>query len=224
MKTTAIKLLVAASLAALGGCAGAWNGSKQALSIAEQHPISVDSQVVTLTLPLDADSPALTEMDKARLGAFADAYLTSGHGPLTITTPTGSDSDKPARERATYVRAFLDQQGVPTGALAAVSYRIAEGKSRDLILSYTHYVATPPSCGVWSGMTARDYANLTAPNFGCAAQHNLAAMVVDPHDLVEPAASSTADAMARVRMMDKYRAGLVTASSTDPLIGTNIAH
>ena len=79
-----------ASIAALAaGCAGAWNGRDQAMTVAEEHPISVDSQTVTLTIDLDRSTKELTSVDKARLRAFADSYLTNGHGPLTVTAPSG---------------------------------------------------------------------------------------------------------------------------------------
>ncbi|MBI1366931.1 MAG: hypothetical protein GC153_13370 [Alphaproteobacteria bacterium] len=223
MNTTMKRLLLTFSLAALAGCAGAWNGEREALSIAQRHPIAVDSQVVTLTLPLDPDHPELSAMDKARLAAFADSYMTSGHGQLTITTPSGAGSGAVSEQRAAYIRKFLDDRGVSSDAVSNVSYRVGSNEGRDIILSYTHYVATPPDCGIWKGMQARDYANLVSPNFGCAAQHNLAAMIADPHDLIAPADSTPPDSNARVRMIGKYRAGQVTASDTDSKIQSDIA-
>lgn len=223
MKSTALRLSLLAALAALAGCAGAWNGSGQALSVAEEHPISVDSQVVTLTMALDPSNPNLSSVDQARLRAFADAYLNSGHGPLTITAPSGAASDGAAADRASNIRAYLHSIGVSHDAMTGSNYRAADDRSRDLILSYTHYVATPPVCGVWQGVKARDYANLRSPNYGCAAQNNLAAMVADPRDLVAPADSTPADASARVRMMGRYRQGEVTSSATDSAIQAEIA-
>ena len=93
MKSSISRLTIAAAAAALaGGCAGAWNGADQAISIAEEHPITVDSQIVTLTL--DVDGGALSATDEARLRAFADAYLTQGHGPLSVTSPSGAGTGR----------------------------------------------------------------------------------------------------------------------------------
>ena len=61
-------LVVAGAAALAAGCAGAWNGAEDGLSVAEEHPIAVDSQVVTMTLPLSG-SAELSSLDKARLVA-----------------------------------------------------------------------------------------------------------------------------------------------------------
>lgn len=224
MKTKSYRLVLLASLSALAsGCAGAWNGAGQALTVAEEHPISVDSQVVTMTMPLETQGSALSSMDKARLRAFSDSYLTSGYGPLTITAPEGASSDAAGQKLAAQIRDYLHETGVNADAINAAVYRVGSDRKRDLILSYTHYVATAPVCGVWDGMRKRDYGNLRSPNFGCAQQNNIAAMVADPRDLVTPADSTSPDANARARMLKMYRAGQPTTTTTDANATVQIA-
>jgi pilus assembly protein CpaD len=59
------------------------------------------------------------------------------------------------------------------------------------------------------------------PNFGCATQHNLAAMVADPRDLVAPRRVDAADAQRRMTVLDKYRKGQTTpAEKTAAQSGT----
>jgi pilus assembly protein CpaD len=213
-----------ASLAALAaGCTGLWNGQKEALTVAEEHPISVDTQVVTLTVDLDRATSELSPLDKSRLRALADAYLTSGHGPLTITAPSGSSDELNGEKTAAEIRKYLNEAGVDWSALAGSTYRAADDRGRQIIVSYTHYVATPSACGNWAGIKARDYGNLRTPNFGCATQNNLAAMIADPHDLIEPAGDAPPDAQARIRGVNSYRKGEVTASETDANIKTEVA-
>lgn len=208
------KVVIAALAAsALAGCGSFVNGRDQALSVAEEHPISVDSQIVTLTVGVDGPS-GLSSVDRARVRAFADAYLASGHGPMTITTPSGSAADLSAQDAASDARAELDASGVDAARIQSASYRSGEEK-REMILSYTRFVATPSACGDWSGDMMRDFRNLTAKNYGCATQNNLAAMVADPHDLVEPAALSPSDPNARRRMLDAYRRGEKTSTQLD---------
>jgi pilus assembly protein CpaD len=222
MKIPTLNLLISAAAAALAGCAGAWNGADQALTIAEEHPITVDSQVVTLTIDADPAASELTAMDESRLKAFADAYLAGGHGALNVTTPAGGRNSS-ANALTADARNSLHEAGVDWADISGSSYIPAEGAPRRIILSYTRYVATPSACGVWEGMKARDYANLRSPNFGCATQNNLAAMIADPHDLVEPAGGGSSDAMARIRAIQKYREGEKTASETDNEIKTEVA-
>ena len=215
MMRTMKSILIAAAAAAVTGCATKFNGAEHALTIEEEHPISVDSQTVTMTM---APSAALSSLDRARLRAFADAYMRDGHGALTLTSPSGVDAGQAAD-----VRAALSEFGVPAHSVAAASYRTGEGSTSDLILSYTHYIATPSACGVWEGQRDRDFRNMRSPNFGCAAQNNLAAMIGDPRDLVEPAAMTDPDATIRVRGVTLFREGKVTSSETDGDIEQQVA-
>ncbi len=205
-------------------CAGAFNGPDDALTVAERHPISVDSQVVTLTIDSNASSTELSGVDQSRLRAFADSYLRNGHGPLTITAPSGSPEDFDGQEAAADIRSALHKYGVPWSTLAGATYRTGGAAGgNQIIVSYTHYVATASECGIWSGMKSRDYANLTSPNYGCATQNNIAAMLADPHELIAPADGSPRDATSIVRAFEAYRKGDVTVSEIDKEINTELS-
>ena len=222
-KHTIRLFLSVAAAAAATGCSSAFNGPQHALSIAEEHPITVDTQVVTMTLALDPTVEDLTAIDKARLRAFADAYMTSGHGTLTVTAPSGGADDLDGQERASDIRRYLNEVGVEWSQITGATYRSGE-PSRDLILSYTHYVATPSECGDWSDERVRQYRNLRSANFGCATQNNLAVLVADPRDLVEPAAASSPDSAARVRAIGAYRRGEAPISETDGQIRQQVSN
>lgn len=215
MKTISFRLIAMAAASALAGCSSFSNGPEQALSVAEQHPISVDTQIVTLTVDLDPTVNDLTAIDRARIRAFADSYLASGHGPLTVTAPSGASTDLDGQETASDIRRYLNELGVDWSRITGATYRAGGPDKRQLILSYTHYVATPSACGDWSGDTARRYRNLSSPNFGCATQNNLAALVADPRDLISPADAAPADAEGRLRVIRAYRAGESTAAATE---------
>ncbi len=49
----------------------------------------------------------------------------------------------------------------------------------------TRSTAAVPGCPDWSAKSDMNYLNATSPNFGCAINSNLAAMVADPQDLLE---------------------------------------
>lgn len=223
MSKTSIKFVLMAGAAALAttGCTGLWNTEKNNLSVAEEHPITVDSQVVTMTIPLAGTE--LSSLDKARLRSFAESYLNGGYGPLTIMGPSGSSNDRNGQDRSAAVREYLHEMGVDWSALNGAAYRAGDDRSSELVLSYTHYVATASACGIWDGETARRYANLRSPNFGCATQNNLAAMIADPHDLIEAQPSTAPDAASRIRAINAYREGEVTSSQTDGDIRTEVA-
>ncbi|MEK7264917.1 MAG: CpaD family pilus assembly lipoprotein, partial [Pseudomonadota bacterium] len=141
MMTVTKKLLLAAAAVSSVGCASQFNGQEQALSVAEQHPISVDSQTVTMTMaPVGND---MSSLDRSRLRAFADSYMRNGHGALTVTAPADGG--------VTGMRDALNGFGVPLSSIVEADYR-GGGSSGDVILSYTHYVATPSACGIWEGV------------------------------------------------------------------------
>ncbi len=202
---------------------GPFNGPQHAATVAETHPISVDSQVVTLTLDNDQSTTELSSVDHARLRAFANAYMRSGHGPLTVTAPSGTSADFDGQETAADIRNALHEAGVPWSAISGATYRTGNSESQ-LILSYTHYVATASECGIWEGLKGRDYRNLRTPNFGCATQNNIAALLADPHDLIAPANETSRDAASTVRAIEAYRDGELTGSQTDGEINAQVSN
>ncbi|TAD72773.1 MAG: pilus assembly protein CpaD [Sphingomonadales bacterium] len=56
------------------------------------------------------------------------------------------------------------------------------GQARVVI---TRTTASVPGCPDWSAKSDMNFNNGTSPNFGCAINSNLAAMVADPQDLIE---------------------------------------
>lgn len=221
-KFCTIALLSAASLLATACSGGLFNGPEQALTIAEQHPISVDNQVVTLTIATDETTTDLSNVDRARLRSFVDAYLTNGHGPLTVTGPSGAGNDSDGHEASADIRQALHDAGVPWSAIHGATYRTGEA-SNETILSFTRYVATASPCGVWKGIRKNQYKNLRSPNMGCATMNNYAAMIADPHDLIAPSSTSPRDGETVVRAIDLYRNGEVTASAIDQEINAETA-
>ena len=72
------------------------------------------------------------------------------------------------------------------------------------------YVAS--QCGLWPndlGIApgAEDHMNRPSWNHGCSTQHNLAAMVANPNDLLGPRAETPADSARRQAAITRYRAG-----------------
>lgn len=207
----------------LGGCTVGFNGPEQALTIAQQHPIAVDSQIVSLTIKSDETTSDLSNIDKARLRAFADSYMRSGHGPLTITAPSGSSNDLDDQEEIADIRSYLHETGIPWERMSGASYRNGAVNGRDIIITYTHYVATPSACGIWEGLREADDRNLRSPNFGCSTMNNLAAMIADPRDLIEAPDLTDPDAAIRIRGVEAFRAGEDTSSEINDEINQQVS-
>jgi pilus assembly protein CpaD len=67
-------------------------------------------------------------------------------------------------------------------------------------------------CGLWPadvGLTSEAYlANKPSWNHGCASQRNLAAMVANPADLVQPRGDGPTYPMRRTWVFEQYRKGV----------------
>jgi pilus assembly protein CpaD len=207
----AARSVVVVLASSLAGCGG-FNGIEQAQYDANYtHPISVEADVATLNVSAVAGQPGLSSSDKAAIENFASAYRQRGHGPLTISTPSGSPNAGAAAVALSDVRDILAANGVTD--LAYTPYRASGADSgAPLILSFKHYVAKPTACGDWSADYAYDPANGLLPNHGCATQNNLAVMIADPADLAGPRTMTAADAERRNTVLEKYRAGESTAT------------
>ena len=74
--------------------------------------------------------------------------------------------------------------------------------------------AIPPNCPGWGMDVPPDWMNSPMPMLGCATARNLAAMIADPADLVNPKDSHTADATAAAASIQRYRRGEVYVPHT----------
>ncbi len=167
---------------ALSGCALLYNGDNEALTVAERHPITVDQQTFSMTVTVDPTVSALSREALAELDEFMRVYRTRGHGPLTVTAPSGTGNDLEGQQTAAQVRTALNALGLAYTDMQGATYRTAE-RPAPVLVSFTQYVASGPVCGVFKGGIVNQYKNLSPPNFGCADQQNFAAMVADPRDL-----------------------------------------
>jgi len=205
-----LPLLAALSLAGCGG----FNGVEDAdYGGAYNHPISVQPDVPTLKI---AAGNALGAEDRAALDGFVAAYKERGHGPLTVSTPSGSANTAIAMNVLVDVRDALSEAGVPAGRVSYTPYRAAAADQvAPIILSYKRYIAVASPCGDWTDTYEYNPDNTTTKNFGCATQNNLAALVADPVDLVEPRVMTASDAQRRGEVLTKYRKGEITATTRD---------
>ena len=80
-------------------------------------------------------------------------------------------------------------------------------------MAFEHDMAIASQCGDWSENLATNRSNLPYPNFGCAMQNNMAAMIANPRDLIETRGGSVPRSGARRdTVWDKYVKGESTIS------------
>jgi len=204
-----------AALLSLSACGG-FNGADDVFDIDRAHPISVEPDIVTLVIPASPYKESLTGADRAEIESMALAYKERGHGALTIATPSGAPNTGSALNVLSEVREVLDGKGISQNRIDYAPYNAsAADGSAPIILSFKRFVATASPCGDWSRDLAYNPSNKHPPNYGCATQNNLAAVVADPADLLGPRTMTPADAARRSTVLGKYQRGEVTSSQKD---------
>lgn len=192
----------AAAVLALLACAGC-SGTFTSERYDQANPISVETAPQILELSL---SERMSAAEERRISAFARNYLLNGRGELTLAYPDNADGALVERTMANVARG-LKANGVPTGRLVRGPYAAAEEGDRGMVLSYQGVSAFGSGCPNEWGDSTRDYTNQTPERFGCAAQTNLAVMIDNPADLVEPRPSSPAYNNRRDLTFSAYRTG-----------------
>jgi len=197
-----------ASVMLAGSCAAPINdGTGLSQDGAINHPITVEPHFEAIKLPFSAPQAGLMPDDAARFDAFVAEYLDRGNGAISISVPSGAD----ASAAIDYFGERLAGRGVPRGRILVGTHEAAGGDSR-VEIGYVGFVARADSCGDWSKSLGDTADNGTSPNFGCAVQHNVAAQIADPRDLIGPRSETAADATRRNTVLSNYDKGKVTAS------------
>jgi len=93
--------------------------------------------------------------------------------------------------------------------------QIRSGLTRAATTSASRTLSSAP-CGDWSKDLSESASNLPGPDFGCATQQNIAAMVADPRDLLGPRDQGPADATRRTTVIGKYEKGEATGAAKSP--------
>jgi pilus assembly protein CpaD len=213
--TLLASLLIAAST---GGCFSSGPRYQAPFTLAnpnERHPIKVAQDESTLDLAVHHGGE-LNQMQLAQLRGYLQGYKKQKAERLLIRTPSGGTNDADAMRAFEDVRTALRQAGIGTNTVSLETYFANRDPSAPLRLSYLRYVATAPDCPDWSENIARDPQNMPYPDLGCATQRNLAAMVDDPRDLLEPRAETPRPSERRDEVWDKYVKGEPTISKRAP--------
>ncbi len=209
-----LRASVALAALCVAACANPVNGPQASFDPNTAYPISVEPRMMTLRLPADAQSTDQDQNLSGQLERFAADYLDHGSGAIAVSAPNryrNAPSDYAER---------LVTLGIPRDHIL-VGNQDDPSSSDAVKLTYIRYVAETAPCGNFTVNEADTAANLPQRNFGCATQHNIAAMVADPRDLVSPRALTPDDAQRRLEVLDKYRKGQTTvAEKTQAQSGT----
>ncbi len=141
---------------------------------------SVNQPVVernNYTFDVQSSQSGLSIADQQLLDGWFEA-LELGYGDrVSIDDPLASDAVLEAVSQLAGRHGVLlsDEAPVTSGASQPGYARVVVTRSK----------AHVPGCPNWSATSDMNYNNGTSPNYGCATNSNLAAMIANPEDLIE---------------------------------------
>jgi len=179
----------------------------------QRHPITLQEGRRTVELFVGKRRLGLTGNQRANIAAFAYNWHRDAAGSVEIRVPTGTGNDRALRETVAEIQGILIEAGVPRSGIAVRSSRPADPSQLvPIVLAYPRITAAAGPCGRWPndlgpGAGIEYVTNQPYWNLGCATQRNLASMVDDPADLVQPRGEAPTYMARRSVVLDKYRKG-----------------
>lgn len=180
-----------------------------------RNAVQVAESIERLELYTRPNGMELSARDKLAVSQFLDGYARSGDGPLYINRPASAISGLGTQQAEAVVRGLMAQGGMNPTALQSGQYNSKPGDPAPVVVSYRTLRAIPQDCRAMGNLT-NSYSNQAHSTFGCFHSANLAAMVTDPRQLLEPYASGQPNAQRRQVIYDKYIEGTVTAAAVNP--------
>ena len=175
---------------------------------AVNHPLLVEPsyQSMKVSYAANGTDPA----SAAKLEAFIADYRTHGNGKIAINVPSGPGM----QQTVVSLSNQINEMGIGRDRILVASHDAAAGAQVEL--NYISYQARTAACGDWSEDLAFTADNSTASNFGCANQHNIAAMVADPRDLLGPRPMDGSDGTRRQTVIGNYETGKISGADKSP--------
>jgi pilus assembly protein CpaD len=177
-----------------------------------RHPITLKEGEHTVEIFLGRNRGGLNPSQRADVLAFAQLWRREATSGIVIDVPHGGPTDHAAADSMREVHSILAASGVPRNAVYVRTYRPSPTSLASIRINYSRLSAQAGPCGKWPAdlgpSQGDEYARNTPYwNLGCATQRNLAAMVDNPADLVQPRGETPAYTGRRSIALDKYRKG-----------------
>src|SRR6202048_859094 len=183
-----------------------------------RHPIAIQEADRSIVLFVGQARGGLTAPQRGDVLGLAQIWLSEGTGAINVDVPVGTPNARAAAETFREIQATLAAAGVPPRGIVMRNYRPEDPRHLPAIrLNYPKISAVAGPCGLWPediGPSIKNtgyFENKPYFNYGCASQRNLAAMIDNPSDLVQPRPETTAYTARRTAAFTKYRKGESTA-------------
>jgi pilus assembly protein CpaD len=185
-----------------------------------RHPIAITEANSSIVVFVGHARAGLTMPQRSDVAGLAHNWVREGTGAVIAEVPVDTPNARAAAATYGEIREILMAGGVPSRGIVLHHYHPADPQELATIrLSYTKIAATTGPCGMWPqdlgpSLSNPDYfENKPYYNFGCANQRNLAAMIDNPSDLVQPRSETPPYTARRSEAFEKYRKGETTTTS-----------
>jgi pilus assembly protein CpaD len=186
----------------------------------QRHPIAIQEANRSVVIFVGQARGGLSAAQRADVMGLAQVWRQEATGAITADVPVDTPNAKAAADAFREAQSLLAAAGVPPRGIVVHRYHPNDPRQMATIrLSYPKISAVAGPCGLWPedlGPSIKNksyFENKEYYNFGCAYQRNMAAMVDNPSDLVQPQSETAAYTARRTEGFDKYRKGNPTSTA-----------
>jgi pilus assembly protein CpaD len=183
-----------------------------------RHPIAIQEADQSVVIFVARGRGGLSASQRTDVMGLAQTWLREGTGAIVADVPVDTPNARAAADSLREIQALLAAAGVPQRGIVVRRYHPENPRLMAAIrLNYPRISAVAGPCGVWpedlgSSIKNKSYfENKPYYNFGCSFQRNMAAMVDNPSDLVQPRPETPPYTLRRTAAFEKYRRGEPTA-------------
>ncbi len=185
----------------------------------QRHPIAIQEANQSVVIFVGQARGGLSAEQRADVMGLAQSWIHEGTGAIIADLPVDTPNARTAADSMREIHSLLAAAGVPPRGFVVRKYHPEDPRQMATIrLSYPKISAVAGPCGLWPedlGPSIKNksyFENKSYYNFGCASQRNMAAMVDNPSDLVQPRPETAAYTARRTEAFEKYRKGTPTTT------------
>jgi pilus assembly protein CpaD len=185
-----------------------------------RHPIAIQEANRSVVIFVGQARGGLSASQRADVMGLAQTWLHEATGAIVADLPTDTSNARAAADSFREIQSLLTAAGIPPRGIVVHRFHPDDPRQMAAIrLSYPKISAVAGPCGLWPDDTGPSIKNKTYfenkqyYNFGCAYQRNMAAMIDNPSDLVQPQSETPPYTTRRSEAFEKYRKGNVTTTN-----------
>jgi pilus assembly protein CpaD len=185
-----------------------------------RHPIAIQEADRSVVIFVGHARGGLSAAQRADVMGLAQTWVREGTGAIVADVPVDTPNARAAAASYREIQAVLAAGGVPPRGISLHHYHPDDPRTLATIrLTYPKFAAVAGPCGLWPedlgpSVLGGSYSeNKEYYNFGCAYQRNMAAMIDNPSDLVQPRSETPPYTARRTAGFERYRKGESTTTN-----------